>query len=203
MMKKIKPQLDRSAICNLQFTVSNLQTSPRQGFVLILVVVVIALLTLVCFTFSELMLSERKAVIISGRQSQALAAAESGVQMARIFLLNTKDLQNQAGGWYDNPSLFCGALVVNDTSPTARLRCTIVAPLLENGIPTGIRFGLENESAKLNLNNILQASKSKKKSSSSGGSGSRQLWLRQLWLRQLWLRWFWLRWFWLGQFWLG
>jgi type II secretory pathway component PulK len=148
----------------------NLQSSPRQGVVLILVVVVIALLTLVCFTFSELMLSERKAVVISGRQSQALAAADSGVQMARVFLLNTKDVQDQAGGSYDNSTLFRGALVVNDPSPNARLRCTIVAPLLENGIPTGIRFGLENESAKLNINNILQASKSTKKSSSSGGS---------------------------------
>jgi len=61
---------------------------------------------LVGFTFSELMLTERKAAILSGRQAQALAAAESGLQMSRIFLLKDKDTQDQAGGWYDNASVF-------------------------------------------------------------------------------------------------
>ena len=104
-------------------------------------------------------------------QAQALAAADSGVQMTRIFLLKDTTTQNQAGGWYDNPSLFCGSPVVNDTNPAARIKVTIVAPLLLNGIPGGgIRYGLENESAKLNINNILNFDKSSKTSSQSGST---------------------------------
>jgi len=177
MTIKTKPPLDQTSICNLQFAICNLQSftidrkGPRRGFVLILVVVVIALLMLVGFTFSELMLTERKAAILSGRQAQALAAAESGLQMSRIFLLKDKDTQDQAGGWYDNASVFRGMLVVNDNSPSSRARFTIVAPLLENGIPVGgIRFGLENESCRLNLNILLQNDKSNKNSSPAENS---------------------------------
>ena len=166
-MKNIKPlHCDDSSICNLK-------PVSRRGFVLVLVVIVIALLTLVCFTFSELMLTERKAAIIGGRQAQALAAADSGAQMTRIFLLKDIATQNQAGGWYDNPTQFCGSTVVNDINPAARIKVTIVAPALLNGIPGGgIRYGLENESAKLNINNLLNFDKSAKKSSSGGNSAS-------------------------------
>jgi DNA uptake protein ComE-like DNA-binding protein len=151
--------------------------SRRRGFVLILVVIVIALLTLVCFTFSEMMLGERKAAVVGGRQAQALAAADSGVQLARIFLLKTQDVQNQAGGWYDNSTQFCALTVVDNVNPSARIKVTIISPLEVNGIPGGgIRYGLENESAKFNINNVLSFEKSSSKSSStktgSSGSGS-------------------------------
>ncbi len=126
---------------------------------------------LVCFTFSELMFSERKAVVLGGHQEQALAAAESGVQMSRIFLLKDKDTQDQAGGWYDNQSVFRGIMVVGGDTPAARIRFTIASPIIDNGIPVGgIRFGLENESGKLNINNLLKMTKSKK--SGSGGSNT-------------------------------
>src|SRR3972149_4856216 len=81
---------DTHTICNLQFTPrrgwfrkgtvpfllrENRDRPPRRGFVLVLVVVVLALLMLAGFTFSELMFTERKAAVINGRQAQALAAA--------------------------------------------------------------------------------------------------------------------------------
>jgi type II secretory pathway component PulK len=148
-------------------------SSSRRGFVLILVLVVIALLTLAGFTFSELMFTERKAAVISGRQGQALAAAESGIQMARNFLRKDMDTQNQLGGYYDNPSLFRGVLVTEDVNPADRTRFTIVSPSLENDIaPGGVRFGLENESCRLNLNTLMVIDKANKKSSQSDDSSA-------------------------------
>jgi Tfp pilus assembly protein PilX len=58
--------------------------------VLVLVLVVIALLTLACFTFSKLMLTERKAAHLSGRQAQARALAESGMEMVRLFVIQER-----------------------------------------------------------------------------------------------------------------
>ena len=46
---------------------------PRRGMVLIIVMVVIAVLSLAALTFSELMLNERRAARLSGRQAQAQA----------------------------------------------------------------------------------------------------------------------------------
>ncbi|MGW8257715.1 MAG: hypothetical protein ACWGMZ_09545, partial [Thermoguttaceae bacterium] len=66
------------------------------------------------FTFSELMFAERKAAMLSGRQGQAQATAESGLQMLRMFLSKDVDDQKLLGGCYNNPSQFRGVLVTDD-----------------------------------------------------------------------------------------
>jgi len=120
--------------------------------ILVLVLVVIAILSLGALTFSELMLVERKASRLSGRQAQARELAESGVDMARMFLGWDEDSQAEAGGWYDNAERFRGALVVDGGNARERGRFTFVAPYVENGYYNGIRYGLEDESTRLNLN---------------------------------------------------
>ena len=50
-------------------------------------------------------------------------------------------------------------LVVDDELPSNRGRFTIVAPLYQDGSPPGIRFGLEDESSRLNLNMLIEADK--------------------------------------------
>ena len=124
----------------------------RRGMVLILVLVVIAVLSLSALTFSELMLVEREAAQLSGRQIQARALAESGVEMARLFLAWDEQSQCDAGGWYDNPDQFGGVLVIDDEQARQRGRFSFVAPQTEQG---GVRFGLEDESSRLNLNALL------------------------------------------------
>lgn len=121
--------------------------------VLVLVLVVVALLTLSCFTFSQLMMAERKAVDLAARQAQARAFADSGIEMVRCFVLKDEETQEQYGGWYSNESGFRGVLVVgeDDGTSTDVGRFSVVAPLVENGYSSGIRFGLEDESARLNL----------------------------------------------------
>ncbi len=138
----------------------------RRGIVLILVLVVIALLSLAGLTFSELMLIERKAAMLSARQAQARALADSGTEMARLFVVLDRETQNEAGGWYDNPERFRGVLVTGEEDPG---RFTIVAPdLNKDGVYEGIRAGLEDESNRLNLNTLMLADEAEE-------NGGRQL----------------------------
>jgi hypothetical protein len=127
----------------------------RRGMILVLVLVVIALLALAAGTFSHLMLAERKAVDVSGRRAQARALADSGVEMARQFIVQTKEVQDQFGGWYDNELQFRGRMLIADQQGVDPGRFTIVAPREEYGIAEGIRYGLEDESTRLNLNALM------------------------------------------------
>ena len=125
--------------------------------VLVVVLVVIAMLTLAGFTFTEWMMSERQAVQIYGRKLQAAALADSGVEAVKQFAMLTPELQQDQGGRFDNPGLFRAVVVADDPSPVDRGSFTIIAPKIANGNLGGIRFGLENESARLNLNVLLIA----------------------------------------------
>ncbi len=126
----------------------------RRGMVLVVVLVVITLLALGALTFSELMMAEREGAEVAVAQSQARALADSGVEAARLFLAQDAQTQTQSGGWYDSTQ-FRGVAVIPEASSHGIGRFTIVAPRLEDGRITGIRFGLEDESARLNLNTLL------------------------------------------------
>ncbi len=130
----------------------------RRGMVLILVLVVISLLTLAALAFSELMLAEREGAMLAARQSQAKALADSAIEMSRLFLSMEEEEQVDAGSWYDNPDRFRARLVIDDTDARTRARFTVVAPAIsDEGLRSGIRFGLEDESTRLNLNTLLLA----------------------------------------------
>lgn len=128
------------------------------GMVLILVLVVVALLSLAALSFSQWMLAEREAAELAVRQSQAQALADSGIEMARLYLALDSADQNEAGGWYENPDYFRARVIRDDTDPRYRGRFTVVSPAVDDlGLRQGIRFGLEDESTKLNLNTLLLA----------------------------------------------
>jgi type II secretory pathway component PulK len=131
----------------------------RRGIVLVLVLVVITLLTLAGLTLSELMIAERKAAQLTGQQAQARALAESGVEMARHFLDSDPDTQNQAGGWYDNAQQFCAQIVRDGDDVKDRGRFTILAPRVDDPTDTLVRYGLSDESARLNLATVLALDK--------------------------------------------
>ncbi|NQT40000.1 MAG: general secretion pathway protein GspK [Planctomycetes bacterium] len=130
-------------------------TSPRPAFVLVVVLVVLAMLSLAGLSFLQLMVTERGAALITSRQLQVRAAADSGLEMARRFVSVDEETQNEAGGWYDNPLRFQMRLVVDDERARKRCRFSVVAPALDEGMPTGTRFGLEDESTRLNLNVLV------------------------------------------------
>jgi DNA uptake protein ComE-like DNA-binding protein len=135
--------------------------------VLVLVLILIALLSFSGYTFSELMFSEYKAADLTLRQAQARAAAESGIESARVFLAQDAETQQQTGGWYDNPTQFHGMAVNDDTRASRRGRFTVIAPRLRGGRQDGVRHGLENESAKLSLALVLQVDQAAKNSSAT------------------------------------
>jgi len=125
---------------------------PRRGMILVLVLVVIALLALAAGSFLRLMVAERRAVDVAGRQAQARASAQSGVEMARALIVQQKDYQDQLGGWYDNELQFRGRTVIGNQQGPDTGRFTIVAPRMDYGEVAGIRYGLEDESTRLNIN---------------------------------------------------
>ncbi|HBO46085.1 MAG TPA: hypothetical protein DD670_19610 [Planctomycetaceae bacterium] len=130
------------------------RAGPRRAMILIVVLVVIAALSLAALTFAMLMVSEREVAQLTGRQVQALALAESGIEAARLYLMEYPDVQFADGAWYGDAERFQGVLVVDDELAWGRGRFAIVAPS-ETADATGVRFGLECESAKLNLNTLL------------------------------------------------
>ncbi len=134
---------------------SSLAAPRRRGMVLIVVLVVVSLLSLAALTFSQLMLAEREATQLAGRRLQARALAQSAVQYVRLMLMEDETSLTELGGVYNNPYEFSGHLVVDDTDPRYRGRFAVISPGLENGYFSGVRYGLEDESTKLNLNAIL------------------------------------------------
>ncbi len=127
------------------------------GMILIMVLIVVALLTIAGLTFSELMLIERRTADLAAHRAQARANAESGIELARLFIAEDPLIVlEQYGGIYDNLERFQGAVVLNDGEGGNHGRFAIVAPRVEGGIYSGVRFGLEDESTRLNLNMLLK-----------------------------------------------
>ncbi len=124
----------------------------RTGMVLIIVLVVIMLLSLGAYTFSEYMVIEAKATALNGKAVQARALADSGVEFVSVLLGDRASLHTI--GLYHNPSLFQGHLVLNSLQAGGRGRFSVVAPVEGDPSASHIRFGLVDESSKLNLNTI-------------------------------------------------
>ena len=132
----------------------------RRGFVLLAVLVVVVLLTLAAYQFSELMLAEYKAADSYTRSAQAHALADSGVHYAAAILSNsdafTKTLN---GNPFDNAQAFQGILVNPQAQPRLQGRFSIIAPLSPDDPNIASQpycFGVTDEGGKINLNALLQ-----------------------------------------------
>ena len=134
------------------------KTRARRGSILIIVLVVVAILALSGYTFSELMLMHYESTIYSGRQVQSRALVSSGADAARWFLTQNDEVRTDLGGIYDNPAVFQAQLIAPDTDPRYMGTFSVLAPSLDSyGTAAGIRYGFEDESARLNLNFLLLA----------------------------------------------
>src|SRR5262249_132758 len=108
--------------------------------------------------FFQRMYAEHQAERAYGRQLQANNLAESGVAYMQALLMQTPDTLKQSGGLYANPNLFQGVLVNQDPTADFRGRFTFLAPdQTSDGSYGGVRYGLENEPTRLNLNTVLLA----------------------------------------------
>lgn len=126
----------------------------RRGSVLILVLVVVVLLALAAANFSNLMTTELDAVYSSGRDVETRALVDSGADYAAYLLEHRTEpgLENLQ----HNPQLFHGIIVAPSEQPLNRGRFTILAPLEQDPEARQVRYGLMDESAKLNVNLITR-----------------------------------------------
>jgi type II secretory pathway pseudopilin PulG len=144
----------------------------RRAMILIVVLVVVMMLSLAAYTYVALMRSHRESSVQTNRQLQARLMVDSGSDYVRTFLLQNLDAQLEAGGRYNNPS-FKQLPIIDDLDPKFRGYTTIVAPALDDdGNLAGIRYGLEDESARLNLNTLLIFEKQMGGAPASGGNSS-------------------------------
>src|SRR5690606_28833835 len=127
--------------------------SSRRAMILIIVLVVVAMLSLGAYTFSEYMVIERGATASFGKIVQARALADSGVELAATLLAQRSDRNPET--FHNHPSVFQGVMLVPGATERGQGRFSVVAPVTTDPTAQGIRFGLQDESAKLNLNTLL------------------------------------------------
>ncbi|QDS89886.1 General secretion pathway protein K [Rosistilla ulvae] len=125
----------------------------RRGIFLLIALVVIAVSTMAAYSFTDLMLAYDESTILSGRKTQADMLVESGTELARLMLAQSPTGREEMGGVDNNPAMFQAINVVPDLDPQRRGNVTVIAPSIDAmGEFSGIRYGLQNESARLNLN---------------------------------------------------
>jgi type II secretory pathway component PulK len=127
--------------------------SPRRGSILVIVLVVIALLSLGAYTFSQKMIVESEATGMYARQVQTRAMADSGVELVSALLGESLDPRDI--GLYHDRGQFQGIEVVAHENPALSGRFSVVAPIEADPEFRQIRFGLIDESSRINLNAIL------------------------------------------------
>jgi hypothetical protein len=105
------------------------------------------------------MISEYDITRLYGRRIQSRYLVESGVDFTRLMLANDEPTIREMGGTWNNPAQFQAIPVsINPLRPDEIGRFSIVAPSLDTeGNLDGFRFGLTDESSRLNLNTLLHA----------------------------------------------
>jgi type II secretory pathway component PulK len=127
--------------------------SSRRGTVLVIVLVVVALLSLGAYTFSQVMMVESEATGMYARQVQTRAMADSGVELVLALLGDSLDPADI--GLYHDPDRFQGVEVLASDNAAFSGRFSVVAPIEADPEFRRIRFGLIDESSRINLNAIL------------------------------------------------
>jgi type II secretory pathway component PulK len=133
------------------------RATSRTGAVLIAVLVVVVMLSLAAFQFSELMYQEYAAAQSSLKSVQARACADSGIaHFAAMVSDKTTFTGALSSNPFDNESAFSGQTVMAGGSSTGRF--SIVAPIDKDDVGTGqtFRFGAIDEAGKINPNALLQ-----------------------------------------------
>lgn len=141
----------------IRHQVGNLHCNRRSGSILLIVLVTVSILALTVLSFSSLMLVEEQAARVMTRRIQSKYLVDSGMEYTRLFLARPESEIVESGGLWDNEATFRGVAAVADVNNPGRNatigRFTLVAPdLNDEAIPEGTRYGVVNESSKINLN---------------------------------------------------
>lgn len=113
---------------------------------LVVVLIVVAMLSLAGLRFVRLMSTENKAVHLRGDELQAECLVGSGEAVIQAALA-----AEDRGDLDDDPSRFQGIQVLGTEKTKKKGRFCVLSPKREDQEVSGVRYGLENESARLNL----------------------------------------------------
>lgn len=133
------------------------ETSQKRGMVLIVVLIVVFMISLAGLSFVTLMATENMAVHLRGKELQAQCLLGSGEAAMAAFIEKNKKRDRAGGGpaaatsIIDSEEYFRGVLVVGDERSEQGGRFSVLSPRIEDGRIVGTRFGIANESARLNL----------------------------------------------------
>ena len=128
----------------------------ERGVLLFVVVIVIAILTLGGISLLALMRNEREATVARLSELQLTEANRSAVALMQVLSELTDEELGRRSGVYDNKKMFCAVRVVGrEDGARDDVMFTVVSPKFERETVEGIRYGLVNESTRLNLGAIL------------------------------------------------
>lgn len=127
----------------------------HNGSVLVIVLVVIAMLTFATYVFTETMLVERQVSDAFEQRVRVRTCVDSGIELAAAHLGEPREPGDD--GFYHRPELFQGMIVYDETTTSLPGRFCIVAPVGIEGEGNRVRYGLVDESSRLNLNHLVTA----------------------------------------------
>lgn len=134
----------------------------RRGYTLLAVLLIVMILSLTAYRFSDYMSSEQALATRTTQQSKARANAASGVHYAMGMLADPATMAALLGGNpFDNPAEFQNVAVgaSDDTSGQSEFTLINVVPDSVGGGTYQLRYGVSDESAKLNINTLIQLDK--------------------------------------------
>lgn len=130
--------------------------SARRGVMLLIVTLVITTLTLSGAALLFLMKTERDATQTRGLDSLVRGVNRSAVVFLIGAIESSPAERAQFGGLYNNPNYFCAVpLLTIDEGGEDSSRFTVVSPVFLDTKIEGIRYGLVDESTRLNLEAAL------------------------------------------------
>jgi Type II secretion system (T2SS), protein K len=137
--------------------------SRRPGYVLLVVLLVVVVLSLAGYRFAEAMASEYQAAAGSTESAQSKAFAVSGVYYTAGVMADPTAVQNILGGNPYDSQAFAGVPVGGD-KPRGGGRFALIN-LADNGSAAGSsrftpRYGVSDESGKVNINALLRLDQS-------------------------------------------
>lgn len=127
----------------------------REGFFLVLVLIVIVVATMAVYSFTDLMVAYDDAAYLSGDLVQTRVTVESASEAVRLVLAQPPQGRRDLGGVFNNPQLFQAITVAADSQQENLTNYSVLAAGLSPTLGfAGVRFGLQDESAKLNINTL-------------------------------------------------
>jgi type II secretory pathway component PulK len=131
----------------------------RPGYVIFAVLIVVVVLSLAGYRYTEAMQSEYQVAVRTSESAEAKAYAVSGIHYAAGMLSDPNTLYTTLGGNpYDNPSYFSGVTIGDTNSPRGGGRFSLMNTSDLGGSGESryaLRYGVMDESAKININALI------------------------------------------------